>query len=346
MSNSPLDSNELEAIQNAVREAQGTVPRPGAMPTGPVLDDEVLPLALIADDRVAETARPAAMHLAERWADLASTRLKHVLKGDVAIHVVGAEVIDGGALREELEQMWTCALSLSDRPGTAIVAVGGPMISGVAARLLGAVEEESDEEERKPTSASLRVFEPVGRALVDSLVIRWEGQDRCHITVDDSEEGTKAEKRVLLESDVVVAVTMTVDGPVKGRMRLLAKPATMVPPIQPIEAVPAAPGAIEYALGQVEVDVRVELGRARLSMAELKHIRPGTILTLGQFVDDPLPVQCSGVVKAYGRAVVTRGVLAVEVVSSEEHGQVLAPARSADAGSTQRQYTGRDLKVA
>jgi len=320
MSDSPLDSEELEAIQSAVREAQAAVSRPAA--EAPVFDDgDVLPLALIADDRVAETARPAAMRLAERWAELASARLKHVLKGDVEIQVAGAEVIDGGALREELEQMWTCALKVSDRPGSAMVAVGGPMISGVAARLLGAVEEEeSDEESRPPTAASLLVFEPVGLALVETLVIRWEGQDRCRINVDDSAAGTKAERRVLIESDVVVAVTMTVDGPVKGRIRLLAQPTTMVPPAQPIEAVPAAPGAIEYALGQVEIEIRVELGRTTLSMAELKHLQPGTVLTLGQFVDDPLPVQCSGVVKAHGRAVVSRGVLAVQVVNADENG--------------------------
>ncbi len=316
MSDAPLDPNELEAIQDAVREAQGKVDRPSAPPPMMPLGEDVLPLALIADDRVAESARPAAMRLAERWAELAGVRLKHVLKGEVEIKVVNAEVVDGGALREELEKMWTCALSLSDRPGSAIVAVGGPMISGVAARLLGAVSEESEDDERPPTRASLQVFEPVGRALVETLVIRWEGQDRCRIEIDDSEEGTEIEKRALGEADVVVAVTMSVDGPVKGRIRLLSTPAVMVPPPQPIEAVPAAPGAIECALGQVNVEVRVELGRAQLSMAELKQIKPGTVLTLGQFVDDPLPVECSGVIKAYGRAVVTRGVLAVEVVGA------------------------------
>tara|TARA_R110002096_G_scaffold143328_4_gene299334 strand:- start:126838 stop:127869 length:1032 start_codon:yes stop_codon:yes gene_type:complete len=314
MSDAPLDPNELEAIQDAVREAQGKVDRPSASSMN--MGEDILPLALIADDRAAESARPAAMRLAERWAELAGARLKHVLKGEVEIKVVNAEVVDGGALREELEQMWVCSLRLSDRPGTALVAVGGPMISGVAARLLGAMSEEAEDDERPPTGASLKVFEPVGRALVDTLVVRWESQDRCRIEVDNSDDGTDVEKRALCESDVVIAVTMSVDGPVKGRIRLLATPAVMVPPPQPIEAVPAAPGAIEYALGQVNVEVRVELGRAQLSMAELKKVKVGTILTLGQFVDDPLPVECAGVVKAYGRAVVTRGVLAVEIVGA------------------------------
>lgn len=314
MSNAPLDPSELEAIQDAVREAKSverpSVPQPSS--------GSILPLALIADDRVAESARPAARILAERWAELAAVRLKHVLKGDTSIQVVAAEVIDGGALREEFESMWTCSLRLSDRTGAAMVAVGGPMISAVAARLLGSqTEEDEEEDEHAPTAASLKIFEPIGLALVDTLVLRWEGQDRCRISIDYSAEGTATQKRVLAEADVVVAVTMTVNGPVQGRIRLLALPATLVPPPQPIEAVPAAPGAIEAALGLVDVQVRVELGRARLSMRELKQLKPGTILTLGQFVDDPLPVECAGVVKAYGIAVVERGVLAVQVVSTE-----------------------------
>ncbi len=347
MSDAPLDADELEAIQDAVREAQGAVDRPSS-PSQSFLEDNVLPLALIADDRVAESARPAAMRLAERWCDLASTRLKHVLKGEVEIKVVGAEVIDGGALREEMETMWTCALTLSDRPGAAMVAVGGPMISGVAARLLGSEEEEDndeDEEEKAPTIASLRVFEPVGLTLVETLVLRWEGQDRCKIEIDYSDEGTDREKRTLFETDVVVAVTMTIEGPVTGRIRLLAPPNIMVPPATPIEAVPAAPGAIENALGQVEVEVRVELGRAALTLAELRQIRPGTILALGQFVDDPLPVQCAGVVKAYGRAVVTRGVLAVEIVQSDVHGRPLStPGSQANQGANGA--STREVKVA
>ena len=33
------------------------------------------------------------------------------------------------------------------------------------------------------------------------------------------------------------------------------------------------------------------------------------------FVDDPLPIYCGDVLKAWGRPVVTRGVLAVEIAA-------------------------------
>ena len=52
-----------------------------------------------------------------------------------------------------------------------------------------------------------------------------------------------------------------------------------------------------------------------IPMSELRRLGPGSQLTLPVFVDDPLPIYCGDVLKAWGRPVVTRGVLAVEVAA-------------------------------
>ena len=53
---------------------------------------------------------------------------------------------------------------------------------------------------------------------------------------------------------------------------------------------------------------------------ELRALDPGTTLTLPGFVDSRVPVFCEGTLKAWGRPVVSRGVLAVQIVSIV-HGQ-------------------------
>jgi flagellar motor switch/type III secretory pathway protein FliN len=50
-------------------------------------------------------------------------------------------------------------------------------------------------------------------------------------------------------------------------------------------------------------------------MSELRKLGPGSQLALPVFVDDPLPIYCGDVLKAWGRPVVSRGVLAVEVAA-------------------------------
>jgi len=50
-------------------------------------------------------------------------------------------------------------------------------------------------------------------------------------------------------------------------------------------------------------------------MAALRALAVGQVLPLDRFVDDPLPISVGGVVKAWGRAIVSRGAIAVEVTS-------------------------------
>jgi len=315
VSEAPLDPAELEAIQAALREASASPNRPTSRHP-----EEVTPLALIVDDREAESARPAAMRIGERWVKEATARLKSTLRADVEIRVAGAEIMSGESLRDGLAFTWQTALSVESRPEPALLVISGPLLTSVAGALCGAVIKDDDDEpaaaddvERPPSPATIRIFQPVGEALAGALVDAWREEQSTPVARDGKPEQVEAVRRALLQSDVVVALTMQVSGATTGRLRVLTRPGTLVKPPAPIEAVPAAPGALEAALGRVPVDVRVELGRTRLTMGELERLTVGTVLTLPQFVDDPLPVEVGGVIKAYGRPVVSRGVLAVQI---------------------------------
>ena len=124
-------------------------------------------------------------------------------------------------------------------------------------------------------------------------------------------------RRELGDGDLVVVLTLEVKGAVSGVIRLIARPELLVQPAAVVEAVPAPPGSIEEALGEVPVEMRVELGRLRMSMADLAALKPGTVLPMSKFIDDPLPVRVGGRLKAWGRAMVARGVVAVEIISVE-----------------------------
>ena len=69
-----LDPQELEAIQEAIRE---TAPKRGGIDP----DQEPTRLALIADDRSVEAARPLLMTVANRWVRRATKALRNHLPG-------------------------------------------------------------------------------------------------------------------------------------------------------------------------------------------------------------------------------------------------------------------------
>ena len=57
-----------------------------------------------------------------------------------------------------------------------------------------------------------------------------------------------------------------------------------------------------------------------MKLNELRRLVKGSQFTLQGFVDSRVPVYCGGVLKAWARPVVCRGVLAVEI-ESIVHGQ-------------------------
>lgn len=307
MSDAPLSPEELEAIQDAMRQSRSAPERTPAF-----TDDEVTPLALIADDRHAETARPGGLLLGEKWARVAHKRLRHQLSGDYKITAVDAEIVDAEPSRDELSTMWLSSATPADGRGSALIAIGGPIIEMIAARLCG--DEAGDADDGRPPSATaLRIFDPIGAAFADALVAAWSEEQGCIIRANARPAAVERARKSLQEADALVAVALSVTGELRGQLRLFAPPATLVPPPAPIEAVPASQAEIEAALGRVPIEVRVDLGRTRVTMAELGRLAVGAVVTLSSFVDDPLPIRCGEVVKAYGRPVVSRGVLAVEI---------------------------------
>ena len=173
MSDSLLDPLEMEAIQAAIRETSPR--RAGGAP-----EYEPTRLALISDDRIAEAARPILINLATRWIRAATRGLRAHLPGSWQLDVVGAEVIDGATAKEELRGGWVAGMrateASSDDPTAAIpelvVAAHGGVVDIAAARRCGAAAPTSDTA-RPPSSVSLRLFQPAGRAMLESFGTAW-----------------------------------------------------------------------------------------------------------------------------------------------------------------------------
>jgi flagellar motor switch protein FliM len=303
-----LDAAELEAIREAISQAN-----PPTSPRAEYAEPrDAVPIALIADDRAAARARPEGLKLAERWADLAQRRVPRVIGAKLEVATGGAETVEGVAVREDLAASWLQVVEVSGRPGSALVAASGPMVESLAARLLGA-EEDVAARDRAPSATTLGLFAPVGEAFATALAEVWRAEQGCEVTAVRDPARIEAWRRGIGDSDVVVVVSLSVAGSSVGRVRLIARPDTLVPPPVPVEAVPAPPDAIDEALGGVPIEVRVEFGRVRMPMSEFAALRPGALITLPKFVDDVLPVSCAGILKAFGRALVFRDSVAVEV---------------------------------
>ena len=307
MSDALLDPQELEAIQDAIRE---TAPRRSSQTP----DVEPTRLALIADDRSVETVRPVLINLATRWIRRGSKLLKQHLSGQWQLDVVGAESIDGATAKEELRGGWLAGGKAGN--AEAVFAVFGPVIDIAAARRCGGIADANPDTTRAPSPISIRLFQPIGRQLFDTWCVQW--QEAFDAELQPSNELGIVQR--LIEATTVVRVTIAFGGSLAGKVVVYVRPEVLLPKPAALAAVKAKALSVANALSNVPVEVVVELGTLRMPMQQLRSLDPGTTLTLPGFVDSRVPVFCEGTLKAWGRPVVSRGVLAVQIVSIV-HGQ-------------------------
>ena len=308
MSEGRLDPQEMDAIQAAIRE---TAPRrTTAQPT----DREPTRLALIADDRTADTARPILIGLAARSIPAATRGLKSHLPANWKLEVVGVETLEGLVAKEELRGGWIAGMCAAGG-AELVVAVHGGIIDIAAARRCGATAPTTDSE-KPPSAVSLRLFQPAGRSLLDSWRTAWHEVFPSEL-VASSDLAIVAR---LIEARTVVRVTLAISGDVTGRVQIYARPDGLVPRPVALAAFKANALRIASALSQVPVEIVVELGTLRMTLRELRRLQRGSTFTLQGFVDSRVPVYCEGVLKAWARPVVCRGVLAVQI-ETVVHGQ-------------------------
>ena len=302
MSDLPLDLAELEAIQAAIRQS-------APVTMSATADDaaDVAPLPLIATERHAQAARPRLGDLASRWARRLSRTLRAFV-GDVSVESMGTEVLDARSLGDELRSMW---IGVVHGPGklAMVVGIGGELVEAAAARRCGGASAGTG---RDPSALALRLFGPVGDAALGALDAAWQELDASPLTTVSTSAATVGRA---LGADSVLAATLNVGGRSPGRIRVFVRPELILPATEECARIAPANDAVAAALGGVTVEVRVELGTVTIPMSELRRLGPGSQLTLPIFVDDALPIYCGDVLKAWGRPVVTRGVLAVEIAA-------------------------------
>jgi len=305
MDGATLTPDEIDALRSVMAE------RPAARaPSAPPVAAQSI--ALIADDRAAERARPDAQRLGERWAGIVATRLSRLSSLKLSCERVTAEIVDGPSLQKEHERAWSRALRVDGRSGDVLAVVSGPIIDVLAARLLGAkVEPPRDQ---PPSPASLTVFATAGELIVDAFATALaEEQAATVLRWPIAEQATRA--RALLSSELVIAVTITVEGECPARVRLVAAPEALMMPRRGPTTVPLSTEAVLRAMSPVPLDVRVELGRARLTMTELAALRPGTVIALDRTTHRPLPLTVGGLLKAVARPLVQGESIAVEIAA-------------------------------
>ena len=304
-----LTDEERGALQDSIQSTAKDRDR------APTKAPEPTPVALIADDQASEKARPAALRLAERWATHLGRLIPPASGAKIEVEVDDAVHIDSQEIIEELTRNWLGMVKPSLGRGTVLVAASGPMIPELAARILGGSY--GVEGDKAPTSATLRVFGKIGQQIVIGLLRAMQqeqGGDPEALTPPQSAETWQP----LVDDDPLIVVRLKVTGEAEGIVRFVAAPDAMATPRGNTAPPCTDVRLIRAVLGDVPVDLSVDLGTTTMTASEFAELKPGAVLHLDSLIGDPLPVRIGGRMHASGSAVLNGEVIAVEIGKPRE----------------------------
>ena len=299
-----LSPEEIEFMrENLMLDAKSSSVRGPVRPT---------PVALIAEDRGLERARPRARSLFERWIP----RLERVLISTTglrtAAEITGVELSHPRPHLEGLGQCWSRTLRVVPLDREVLVSMGGPFIERVASRLLGApVDSVSG---RAPSAALLRIFGRVGELLVQHLVEGWPAERPGQRLVDDPTRRSTLASR----TRPLVVVRLELRGECEGWISIATEGELFAESSEEEATVgrtgASRPGPRPTAiLSRVPVELCVELGHARLSMTRARALHEGDLVALDRLVRDGLEIRVGGQLVALGRPAVDGTDMVVEI---------------------------------
>ncbi len=321
---SPLDASEVEALMQAIQDGR-VAPGLGGDEAASI---PVVPYDLTSQDRIIRGQMPTLDAINERIAHLFGRALSGRLRLEARTSPGPATLLKFADVQSLLQPPMTVAiLSLGAGHGLAAIMIEGQLSQALLAGAMGdkkaRPENRSGQLERLDlTNVERIVLRHLLTFIADSMAEAWAE------VLPFSPEVLRVESDprmavIAAPSDVAILCPFELSGTMTGRLQVVI-PYAAVEPAKKLLASPPRMGgegdgddrfsaAFAHELEQVEVALRVEVGRRTLNLSELLSLETGAVLQLTSNETDPMPVLVEGRPKTTGRPRVVSGSLAVAI---------------------------------
>jgi flagellar motor switch protein FliM len=318
---SPLDSNEVDALMQAIQE--------GRVSSGPDdgSDGPVVPYDLTSQDRIIRGQMPTLDSINDKVASVFGRSLAGRMRLELRVTAQAATLLkfsDLGAILGGPGAMMV--LSLGAGNGLGVLVLEGSLAQSLLSGALGdrkAKQPPRSEDSAPPELTTLERIvvkhqlglftEAMAVAWADVLpfrpeVIRFESDPRMMMIANPT--------------DVVILCSFEITGPIDGRLHL-GIPYSAVESAKKLLTSPPRLGGqrdgrftsqLVSELQSVKVELRVEMGRHTMRLSQLLGLQIGDVLTLNTSETAPLPIHVQGRPKMTGAPRVVGGGMAIEIL--------------------------------
>jgi len=303
----------------AIQEGQ-VPPEPGqAEAKGPVV-----PYDLTSQDRIIRGQMPTLDSINDRIASLFGRTLSGRTRLELRVTAAPASLMKFADVNGLLNgQNVVGVMSLGAGHGLALVIIEGPLAQSLLAASLGDRKAKSvpGEGRAELTHVEKVVLRHVLNMLSDAMATSWEGvlSFKPQVLRFESDPRMAA---IATPSDVAILCAFEVVGPAEGRLMLAIPYAAVESAKKALSSPPRLGGQRDVRFGQalarelelVEVELRVEMGRYHLRLADLLTLKVGDVVTLNTSEGSSLPVMVQDRPKMTALPKVVGGGIAVEVL--------------------------------
>jgi flagellar motor switch protein FliM len=330
---SPLDQSEIDALMAAIQD--------GRVATDPAAEEgaPVVPYDLTSQDRIIRGQMPTLDSINERIASTFGSNLAGRTRLDMRVASAPSTLMkfaDVGAMFAPPTSVWI--MTLGANHGLGVLLLDGALGRSLLSAALGDRRSKTDnsaDARSDLTNVERGVLKHLMGMFATAMASAWHDILPMRPEVLRFESDPRM-AMVAPPSDLAILCSYDVSGPASGRLQV-AIPYATVEPVKKLLTSPPRQGsnvderfcaALARDLEEVEVEMRVEMGKTSMNLSHLLELKVGDLLVLDCNETSPLPVYVQGRKKLTGSPRVSNGSLAVELVHGLAEAQKAARAGS------------------
>jgi flagellar motor switch protein FliM len=317
---SPLDQSEVDALMAAIQDG-----RVGGETGVSGSDAPVVPYDLTSQDRIIRGQMPTLDSINERIASTFGSNLAGRTRLDIRVQSAPSTLmkfLDVGAMFAPPTSVWV--VNLGAGHGLGVLLLDGPLgrslLAGALGDRKGRIDPSTAEARLDLTTVERMVLKNLLGMFAEAMAVSWQEILRFRPEVLRFESDPRM-AMVAPPSDLAILCSYEVTGAAQGRVQI-AIPYATVEPVKKMLTSPPRPGSsvdarfsaqLAQDLENVEVEMRVEMGRTSMNLSKLMELQVGDLLVLDGSESAPLPVYVQGRRKLSGSPRVAGGSLAVSL---------------------------------
>lgn len=320
MAGAMLNPEEINALMSAIQD--GRINQPDA----PKKQGSAVPYDLTSQDRVIRGQMPTLDAINEQIASIFAMGLAGRTRLSIRVTSGPASLLKFGDFNSMLSPPATvCVMSLGKAGSQALLVLEPSLADTLIAAALGDKRGKNDEvpngeSRRELTNVERNVLRRLLSIFTEGMTTAWAPvlPFRPEIARFESDPRLAVIAPV---NEAAVLCAFELDGALKGLIQLAmpytaiepAKKALMSPPKLSTHSDSRFADQLAEEIQQVNVEMRVLLGKSRLTVRRLLDLEAGDVLTLGTSEGVSLPVFVQGRAKFTGQPRVVGGSMAIEL---------------------------------